>query len=301
MLYNPIKKGIILAGGRGTRLYPATSVLSKLFLPIYYKPIIYYPLATLMEMGIREIMIISTPLDLPRFEALFGDGNRLGLRFRYAEQPSPEGIAQAYLIGREFIGDDPVALILGDNFFSHYQAFRDYATKFKTGAVIFGRYVQNARRYGVIEMNHADQIKSLVEKPRKSESNYAMTGLYLADARVCEIAEKLKPSKRGELEIVDVMNNYLSLDQLHVWIITRGVDWIDAGTPSSLQTASWLVQKHEEKTGKKLACLEEIAYRRGYIDDAQVNEIIDYYIESEYGEYLFKRISEIRKRKENES
>lgn len=301
MLYNPIKKGIILAGGRGTRLYPATSVLSKQLLPIYDKPMIYYPLATLMEMGIREIMIISTPLDLPRFESLFGDGNRLGLKFHYAEQPSPEGIAQAYLIGREFIGSDPVALILGDNYFSRYRVFREYAAKFKTGAVIFGRYVQNARRYGVIEFGRTDEIKSLVEKPQRSESSYAMTGLYLTDSRVCEIANKLKPSRRGELEIVDVMNDYLSGNQLHAWIISRGVDWIDAGTPSSLQTASWLVQKHEERSGKKIACLEEIAYRRGYIGDDEVNKIIDYYIESEYGEYLFKRVRDLRKQKENEN
>lgn len=294
---NLIRKGIILAGGRGTRLYPATRVLSKQLLPIYDKPMIYYPLATLMEMGIREILIISTPLDLPRFESLFGDGNRLGLTFYYAEQPQPEGIAQAYLVGREFIGNNSVALILGDNYFSRSEVIAERAGRFNEGAMIFGSYVENARRYGVIEQDDSGQIKSLVEKPENPRTNYAMTGLYLTDSNVCNIASNLKPSARGELEIVDVMNDYLNRGKLQALLLDEDCQWIDAGTPDSLQTASQAVQNHEKELGKKIACLEEIAYRKGYIDDNEIEKVIDCCIDSEYGQYLSNNVKKIKKNK----
>ncbi len=288
-------KGIILAGGSGTRLHPMTLSLSKQLIPVYDKPMIYYPLSTLMLAGIREILIISTPQDIPRFENLLGSGEKWGLKFSYAVQPRPEGIAQAFIIGKEFIGSDNVCLILGDNlFFGHGLAKRlQEVAKRSTGATIFAYYVSNPERYGVVEFDESGNALSLEEKPRNPRSNYAVTGLYFYDNRVIEIASSLKPSARGELEITDVNKAYLEAGKLKVEIMGRGMAWLDTGTPGSLLKAANFVEVIEQRQGMKIACVEEVAWRMGFIDDSQLEILAGSFGENEYGKYL-RRILEER-------
>ena len=283
-------KGIILAGGTGSRLYPLTHVVSKQLLPIYDKPLVYYPLSTLMLAGIREILVISTPSDLPRFEQLFGDGSRWGLDLRYAVQPNPEGLAQAFVIGREFVGAGPVALILGDNIFYGHgfgETLRDAASR-DEGATIFGYYVRDPERYGVVEFEEGGRAVGLEEKPLEPRSHYAVTGLYFYDNRVLDIAANLTPSARGELEITDVNVEYLRRDQLRVEIMGRGMAWLDTGTHDSLLQAADFVKTIEERQGLKVACPEEIAYRMGYIDAEQVVRLAEPLKNNNYGQYLLE-------------
>ncbi len=283
-------KGIILAGGTGSRLYPLTHVVSKQLLPIYDKPLVYYPLSTLMLAGVREILIISTPSDLPRFEQLFGDGSRWGLDLRYAVQPNPEGLAQAFVIGREFVGSGPVALILGDNIFYGHgfgEILRDAASR-DEGATIFGYYVRDPERYGVVEFEEGGRAVGLEEKPLEPRSHYAVTGLYFYDNRVLDIAANLTPSARGELEITDVNVEYLRGDQLRVEIMGRGMAWLDTGTHDSLLQAADFVKTIEERQGLKVACPEEIAYRMGYIDAEQVVRLAEPLKNNSYGQYLLE-------------
>ncbi|MBU5612412.1 glucose-1-phosphate thymidylyltransferase RfbA [Geomonas azotofigens] len=287
-----IKKGILLAGGAGSRLYPLTMVASKQLQPVYDKPMIYYPLATLMMAGISDILIISTPQDTPRFEALLGDGSRWGIRLSYAVQPEPKGIAQAFLIGEEFIAGDPVCLILGDNIFYGKMELDRLVAEFSTGAKIFGYYVQDPERYGVVEFDKSGRVLDIVEKPTAPKSNYAVPGLYLYDARVVEIAKALKPSPRGELEITDINKVYLGRGELMVERLGRGIAWLDTGTHQSLLEASHFIGTLEARQGLKIACLEEIALRMGYLDCKAMARVIDETPKSSYRDYLLRVYSE---------
>jgi glucose-1-phosphate thymidylyltransferase len=281
-----IKKGIILAGGAGTRLYPLTLVASKQLQPVYDKPMIYYPLATLMAAGIRDILIISTPQDIPRFEDLLGDGSRWGIRLSYAVQPEPKGIAQAFLIGENFIAGDPVCLILGDNLFYGKMGLDGIVAEFNAGARVFGYPVTDPERYGVVEFDRAGKVLSIEEKPQKPKSHYAVPGLYLYDGNVVELARNLKPSARGELEITDLNLEYLQRGELMVEKLGRGIAWLDTGTHMSLLEASHFIGTLEVRQGLKIACLEEVAFSKGFIDETQMQSVIDQTPKSSYREYL---------------
>jgi glucose-1-phosphate thymidylyltransferase len=290
-------KGIILAGGAGTRLHPITKVVSKQLLPVYDKPMIYYPLSVLMLAGIREILIISTPTDLPNFEKLFGDGSQLGLKLSYKVQPSPDGLAQAFILGEEFIGDDSVCLVLGDNIFYGAGFQKILAESIRTvdeenKAVVFGYYVEDPERYGVAEIDANNNVISIEEKPKEPKSNYAVVGLYFYPNSVVEIAKNVKPSDRGELEITSVNQAYLEKGTLKLQKLSRGFAWLDTGTHEALTEATEFVKAIEKRTGLKIGCVEEIAYTLGFIDKIKLNTIIDSLGKSDYNKYLKKLINE---------
>ena len=288
------RKGIILAGGSGTRLHPATLAISKQLLPVYDKPMVYYPLSTLMLAGMREVLVISTPQDTPRFQALLGDGSRWGMHLSYCVQPSPDGLAQAFILGRQFVGGAPSALVLGDNiYYGHdFASLLSRAHTRTSGATVFAYHVHDPERYGVVEFDANKRAISIEEKPMAPKSNYAVTGLYFYDEQVCEIAASIKPSARGELEITTVNERYLQLGQLDVEIMGRGYAWLDTGTHDSLMEAGQFIATLEKRQGLKVACPEEIAYRAGWIDAAQMEALAAPMLKNSYGQYLMQVLRE---------
>ncbi len=288
------RKGIVLAGGSGTRLHPATLAVSKQLLPVYDKPMVYYPLAALMLAGIRDVLLISTPQDTPRFEALLGDGSRWGMNLSYCVQPSPDGLAQAFILGKQFVGGAPSALVLGDNiFYGHdFQGLLHSAAERSTGASVFAYHVTDPERYGVVDFDAQQRALSIEEKPKQPKSNYAVTGLYFYDEQVCDIAAAIKPSPRGELEITDVNATYLRQNQLSVEIMGRGYAWLDTGTHDSLMEAGQFIATLEKRQGLKVACPEEIAFRQGWINAAQLEVLAQPLAKNGYGQYLLKLLKE---------